>query len=746
MSSRPKSSQAIALFPFLAVLVCTMGALIFLLLIITRLSADQPVAEVDPVPQLDIANTVAIAPVYLPPPVDTEPEESEPPAEPKIDVRAVAIAQRQREQESLNAQWQAKVEHLSAAHEERLRLLSQRQQLNKVASQRAGALQTELKTLEVKLGRMTGELSASSTEDATAKERIELETQIKELKRRMRAAQQSSSEDVFEVVPFDIITGTSRRPILIECTAKGLRFIPEDITVTPEDLAGFTPAVNPLIVGASALVNYWTAWNIRQPNPAREPEPYVLLLVKPSGTIAYYVAIKMMSDLRQPHGYELIEEDTVLQMPPVDAGAKAACEAAISRLLAERNQAMRQAGSGGFGMGRGRYGSGSGAGAGSGRGASSGGGSGSPSDNGGLGGGGPATGGGSRGGRFGGGQPGGGAFPARGTGARPEGAIESTGEVGEEPGEPNEFALSDIIDKQESGSRVYERVENFEGSKRGSNGGSGRTASAQGPGGVPGPGGAPGAGLRGGTGGGSSRQMVTASSGGGRQGGASKPGSVPRSPGSSDPSGIEQLEDDGEEEGAEDGEPGGSKMRPDIGLGSSGRRSIPVEDRRSKNHKQSDRNAPTDPEQLASRHWGISEPGAAIGLEREIRIDVEPNRYVIGKKHGVPLVDTDGREDTFVKVVTVIDLQAREWGKPPQGFFWKPSVRFVIADGGDANYERIHSFFERAGLSTSREYPHDHPPEKIETAKAPAAPPTTTHTPAPAAPKTTRRLFRGILR
>jgi hypothetical protein len=738
MSSRPKSSQAIALFPFLAVLVCTMGALIFLLLIITRLSADQSVAEVNPVPQLNIANTVAIAPVSLPPAVEIEPEEPEPPAEPTIDVRAVALAQRQREQESLNAQWQAKVEHLSAAHEQRLRLLSQRQQLNKVASQRAVAMQTELKTLEVKLGRMTGELSASSTEDGTAKERIELETQIKALKRRMRAAQQSSGEDKFEVIPFDIITGTSRRPILIECTAKGLRFIPEDITVTPEDLAGFTPNVNPLMVGASALVNYWTAWNIRQPNPSREPEPYVLLLVRPSGTIAYYVAIKMLADLRQPHGYELIEEDTVLQMPPVDAGAKTACEVAISRLLAERNQAMRQAGASGFGTGRGRYGGGGGGGSVSGSGGS---GSGGPGG-GGLVGGGPSTGGVPRGGRIGGGQPGGGAGPARGTGARPDGAIESTGDEGEDPGEPGEFALSDIIDKQESGNRVWERVENFEGSKRGPNGGSGRTGSAQGTAGPPG------AGSRGGsgTGGGSSRQMVTASSGGGRQGTASKPGSVPRSPGSGDPSGIEQLEDDGEEEGAEDGEPGGSKLRPDIGLGSSGKRSIPVEDRRSKNHKQSDRNAPTEPEQLASRHWGMSEPGAAIGLEREIRIDVEPNRYVIGKKHGVPLVDTDGREDTFVKVVSVIDLQAREWGKPPQGFFWKPSVRFVIADGGDANYERIHSYFERAGLSTSREYPHDHPPEKIETAKAPAAPPTTTHTPAPAAPKTTRRLFRGILR
>eukprot|EP00456_Euglypha_rotunda_P044098 TRINITY_DN346_c0_g1_i7.p1 TRINITY_DN346_c0_g1~~TRINITY_DN346_c0_g1_i7.p1 ORF type:complete len:725 (-),score=160.42 TRINITY_DN346_c0_g1_i7:1141-3315(-) len=724
MSRRPKSSQSVALFPFLAVLVCTMGALIFLLLVTTRMISDQAkaeaVAEATPAPQLplmNIATAESLAPPSSPPAVASEPEE---PAEPTIDIRAAAVAQRQRELESLNAQWQAKVDGLTTAREDRVRLLSQRQQLSKVASQRVAAMQVELKDLEIKLGRMTGELSASAVDVGTAKERIELETQIKELKRRLRAAQQSSGEDKFEVVPFDIVTGTSRRPILIECTATGLRFIPEDIKVTPEDLMGFTPQVNPLVVGASALVNYWTAWNIRQPNPSREPEPYVLLLVRPSGTIAYYVAMKMMSDLKQPHGYELIEEDTVLQMPPVDAGAKTACETAIKRLLAERNQTLRQAGAAGFGLGRGRIGGGSGGGPGIGNSAVPGGGSGAVATSG------SATGG--------------------SKGSRPDGTRGTGGAAGASPG-AEEFELADIIDKQESGSRVWERVENFEGSKRGVNGGSpgsspsgsqgGKAAANQGQAGAPRTGGrdAPGGGS------GSSRQMVTASASPGQQGMPSKPGSVPNSSGSSEVSGIEQLEEGAEAEASEEGESGG--FRPDIGLGSSGKRSIPVEDHRSKKHKASDRDTPSTPEQLASRHWGISEPGAAIGLEREIRIDVEPNRYVIGKKHGVPLVDSDSREDTFVKVVSVIDLQARDWGKPPQGFFWKPSVRFVIADGGDANFERIQSLFERAGLSTSREYPHDHPPEKTETAKAPAP---ATHTPAPATPKTSRRLFRGIMR
>ena len=35
----------------------------------------------------------------------------------------------------------------------------------------------------------------------------------------------------------------------------------------------------------------------------------------------------------------------MLQMPPVDAGAKAACEAAVRRLINDRNQVMRSTGS-----------------------------------------------------------------------------------------------------------------------------------------------------------------------------------------------------------------------------------------------------------------------------------------------------------------------------------------------------------------------------------------------------------------
>lgn len=768
MSQRRKSTQAIALFPFLAVLVCTMGSLIFLLLVTTTMISDQGpddgsgTGQGSPLLALSVSKPERPIAPPLATTVSLEPEVPAESTESKLEVRAIAMAKRQQELNALTAQWQGRVDDLNATRDERARFLAQRQQLHQGAAKRVGTTKLQLHDMEVKLGKMTGELSVpSGNGDGTEKERKELEAQVKELRQRLRSTQESSNDDVFEVVPFDVITGTSRRPILIECTSKGLRFIPEEIEIKPDDLVGFTPQVNPLIVGTSALVNYWTAWNLRQQNPSREPEPYVLLLVRPSGTISYYVAMRMLSDLKQAHGYELIEEDTVLQMPPVDAGSKAACEAAVKRLLSERDQVLRQAGNGGggYGTGRGRPGGGYGNGSGGGRGGPGGSGGGAYGGGNGLADGGP------------GGTGPGGSGPAGGSaGGGGTGGSGRSGEGGsgseESGGGHEEFVLSDILGGENQSEGDWNRVENFEGARRGSNGsgGPGRAGSAAGRAGG-GPGGStpgrPGArvvdgtgsgtGTGSGSGSGTSGRMVTASAVGNSARGAGKPGTVPNSAGGGEDSGIEDLSGEdgpGGEGGGQGTDPrGGRGSGPnvDIGLGSSGKRSIPVEDHRSgRKRKPSDGDVPTDPEHMAGRHWGISEPGAAIGLERDVRVDVEKNRYVIGKKHGVPLVDTDSREDTFVKMVTVMDLQARDWGKPPQGFFWKPSLRFVIADGADANYERVQSLFERAGISNTREYLHDHPTEATAPAAKPAAPPT--YTPAPAAPKPSRRLFPGIMR
>ena len=660
-----------------------MGALILMLMVVTtrqlrKESLAQVLAEFKnpPPPLMSVESPLSSSPspskqivILAQPEIDPpEPEPSEPVIDPREAVRAeraAALAQRERELNELLAEWSQRTNQLADERDQRAKTLAQRRLLKESASRQVSALQSEVKDLEVKLGSLTGELTATSMGDATVKERKLIEQQIAALQKRLKAAQAAAAggESKFMVVPFDPQSGTSRRPILIECTAEGLRFIPEDVVIRPDDLEGFTPRVNPLLAGSNSLVSYWTAWNLKQPKPASEPEPYVLMLVRPSGTVAYYIAMKMLTTLKQPHGYELIEEDTQLQRPELDPGAKAACEAAVKRLLAERDQIKQITNGGG----------------------------------------------------------GGGGF-ARGGGAKGDVFRAGGGSGGTGRSSSNRFEVTDVTgDEDEVGSRSWERVENFAGrnprrevagnessipggtsgssraslkSKTGENERHADTSMAGSNGPRTGEHGQP-LGRR-------NAVMGQGTEGSAEQTGREENGTAPTAD-----SGIERV-DGAEDSGATPGSAGGQAGREpqlDIGLGSTGNPSIAVQDRRTKN--KSANSKPLEPEQFTRKRWGLSAADAAIGLEREVCIDVESSRMVVAGKHAIRMGEGESKQETFERLVTVLDLQARDWGQPPQGFFWKPSLRFVVAKDGNPNYEQAHALAERAGLTTSKEYATD---------------------------------------
>ena len=598
-----------------------------------------------------------------------EPESSEPAINPRDRVlaeRAAALAEREQELNELLAEWGQKTKALAHERDQHAKSLEQRRRLKDVAARQVATLQDEVQGLEAKLGGLNRELSTAAGGDSTAQERKAIEQQIAAVQKRLKAAQAAAAggESKFMVVPFDAQSGTSRRPILIECTAEGLRFLPEDIVIRPDDLEGFTARVNPLLAGSNSLVSYWTAWNLKQPQPARQPEPYVLMLVRPSGTVAYYIAMKMLATLQQPHGYELIEEDTQLQQPPVDPAAKAACEAAIKRLLAERAQikefASKRSGVGGFLRGGG---SGNDAFRGGSRGASGSGSTGGPSDG------------------------------------------------GTRSGSTNRFEVADVTgDEHEVGSRSWERIENFAGRNPRSTVPGGPQSVAKG---VDGP-----ALSQRNTDGDENESSASSSKSGsdvrrsvgnglnvGRRDAASQDRQSSGTEMSGD-SGIERLTDENDADSASGAAVGADRGAAplDIGLGSTGPTAVPVIDRRT---KKAGVNKPLEPEMLAHKRWGLSAADAAIGLEREVRIDVEAKRLVVGGKHAISMGNAESKQETWERLVTVLDLQARDWGQPPQGFFWKPSLRFVVAKDGNPNYEQARALTERSGLSTSKEYAPD---------------------------------------
>ncbi len=323
---RRSSSNAVSLFPFLAVLLCAMGALILLLLLLARQVREDAVRtatarKATPV----VAPTV---PVFLAPEPEPLPESiptvtivlPPPPAEPVPDPD------------------EPYRDRLAAARRERDALAARVAALRSAVSDRSGAA-ARLR-VEVAARRFDADADA----ERLASRRIRLEelaadraraaAAVAEAKSRLvqASAAAASAEPKVSVMAYDGLTGTPRRPILVECTGTHIRFLPEDVALTPADLDGFLPDYNPLLAGADVLRGYWAD----RDGPAGG-RPYVLLLVRPDGATAYYAARSLLRSLGNDTGYELITADIDLALPVVDPEARRLCRAAADELLRQRS-------------------------------------------------------------------------------------------------------------------------------------------------------------------------------------------------------------------------------------------------------------------------------------------------------------------------------------------------------------------------------------------------------------------------
>jgi hypothetical protein len=109
------------------------------------------------------------------------------------------------------------------------------------------------------------------------------------------------------------------------------------------------------------------------------------------------------------------------------------------------------------------------------------------------------------------------------------------------------------------------------------------------------------------------------------------------------------------------------------------------------------------------RRWGLSNPRATIGYERNLTIDASADRLVVGGEHIVPAGKGETREALVARMVTAIEAAARGWGPPPDAFYWIPTLRFTVAPGGNMHYERLRSPLREWGLQSSATYTLDAP-------------------------------------
>ena len=282
----PPKSQAggVSLFPFLAVLLCTMGALIVVLIVIARQARIQVAEDDDDAP--------------LRKELETQ----------KADLQWRIDMLRESRTKTL-AQLDAQRQELSHLEDHSRRLRSQLEELEQARREFAKLAAGD----DVETDRLRREIDEVGAKIA-AKER--------ELDEAIRSAGRGPS---YAIVPYHGPNETRRRPIYIECRAEGVVLQPEGLLLTEKDFMIDLGPSNPLVSALRAAREYLS----RNQRPGEEGAAYPLVLVRPDGVDIYEMVYAAMEAWKSEFGYELIDDDWSLEFPPADPKLTLAMRQAI---------------------------------------------------------------------------------------------------------------------------------------------------------------------------------------------------------------------------------------------------------------------------------------------------------------------------------------------------------------------------------------------------------------------------------
>ena len=279
---------AVSLFPFLAVLICTFGVLIVLLVLVVK-SADEDkksrIASENSGYQaqlFDLENTLGLQNIRI---------------EGLTELRPKLIKDLEDER-TVRA-------HLN--HE--IKVLQERLTLHRKTVER---LRSREKVSVEQIASTADELKATLAER---------ESELDELLQQAEFAQQTT----YSILPYNGNNGTNRRPIYIECAKDRLILQPHGIEIARGDFANVRLPGNPLDAALIAVREYFIKLDL----VGDKGFPYPLLVVRPEGAESYVMARHAMSSWDDEFGYELVSGDKAIDFGAQDPQLSEAIEEAI---------------------------------------------------------------------------------------------------------------------------------------------------------------------------------------------------------------------------------------------------------------------------------------------------------------------------------------------------------------------------------------------------------------------------------
>ncbi len=332
--TRRRPQTTISLFPFLAVLVCAMGALILLLLVMTRRIRNEQDAG-DATPAVTVAPTVE----YPDRSLEIAALETERDA---VSNDMLALKQQVQELEAACVQQQLVVAGLrrqvaetegslktAEAAPEASSVADLHNRISNLRSQQV-VLRQRLDEQEKRLLAKQLQLKAVTEATTTTEEKLRaVNSSLLALRTQVHLAEQTTASDGTDtIVEFTNTVGTTRTPIIVEVSKEGYRIQPTGIVVESKDMEGFPVSDTPLMAAILAVHRERAEGSVTS-------QPYVLLLVRPDGSEAFYPAQGILANEKIHFGYELIDADKVIaageSVPTESAAADVAMAEAFRR-------------------------------------------------------------------------------------------------------------------------------------------------------------------------------------------------------------------------------------------------------------------------------------------------------------------------------------------------------------------------------------------------------------------------------
>jgi hypothetical protein len=301
---RKKRSQlSVSLFPFLAVLICTLGVLIVMLVMAVKSADDQA----NKVQSEDDAEKQALL---------EQVEES-------LTLREIQI------EGALSVRPDA-LDRMRLARNNRSYLEDEIRKLKR-EFESVGEQLVELDRQSNVEPQDVPDFSDSESNELLESLNQKLTTAKKELEEK-RELLGDVNPTTYVIVPHKGGGGTFRRPIYVECTKDAITLQPSGIRLNKSE---FVPPLSPgNMLDAALLANreYWNRYDLA----GKEGNPYPLLVVRPDGAETFVLARRAMKSWDDEFGYELVDDEKELSFGQSDLQLESELRAAIE--VARRRQ------------------------------------------------------------------------------------------------------------------------------------------------------------------------------------------------------------------------------------------------------------------------------------------------------------------------------------------------------------------------------------------------------------------------